>query len=483
MSEEEHKGQPDSDGTVAVPEVSALQALQASLRGELLRPGDAAYDDARRIWNGAIQTCPRLIARCTGAADVIAAVRFARQRGLLVSVKAGGHGVSGTALCDELVIDVSGMRGVRVDPGRRRAVAQAGVLWSELDHETQIFGLATTGGIVTHTGIAGLTLGGGIGWLMRKHGLTADNLVGADVITADGELVHASDKEHPDLLWGLRGGGGNFGIVTSLEYALHPVGPMLLCGPILWPMEDASDVLRHYRDFVATAPDELATIVTLRKAPPLPAIPAQLHGRPVCMIATCYAGLPGQGERVLEGLRHFGRPLVDLVTVKPYVAHQSMFDLGVPHGWHYYWKSAELPELQDDVIDILVEHAARISSPRSYAVMFHLGGAVARVPEDATAYSHRDAIHNININAVWQPHEAIGEQERAWTHRFFSALEPHQVGVYVNFLGDEGEARVRAAYGPDKYERLVALKDRYDPDNFFRINQNIRPSRLSAHSR
>ena len=453
------------------------------IQGPVLTFGDEGYEEARRVWNGVIDRRPRLIARCTGAADVAAAVRFAAERHLLVAVRGGGHGVAGTAVCDDgIVVDCSEMKGIHVDPAARTARAQPGVLWGELDGQAQTFGLATTGGIVTHTGIAGLTLGGGIGWLMRKHGLTVDNLVAADVVTAGGELVHAGEDEHPDLFWGLRGGGGNFGVVTSFEYRLHPLGPVL-AGPVFWPMEDAADVLGFYRDFVAGVPDELTTIVNLRKAPPLPAVPENLHGRPVCAVSICWSGDPATGEAVLRPLRGYGRPLLDLVRIKSYAEHQSMFDPVVPHGWHYYWKSLELAPLSAGVIDALATHAARVTSPRSYALVFQLGGAVARVPEDATAYSHRQAAHAVNINAVWLPDEPVADREVAWTQDFFAALEPFQTGVYVNFLGDEGEGRVRAAYGEDNYARLAALKARYDPDNLFRLNQNIRPLAATASQR
>lgn len=445
-------------------------------RGAILRPGQQGYDEARRVWNGAVDRHPRMIARCAGTADVVAAVRFAAERELLVAVRGGGHGVAGTATCDDgMVIDCSPMKGIRVDPPARTAWAQPGVLWGELDQETQAFGLAVTGGIVTHTGIAGLTLGGGLGWLMRKHGLTIDNLTAADVVTADGRLLRASAAEHPDLFWGLRGGGGNFGVVTCFEYRLHPLGPVL-AGPVLWPIEQAAEVLRFYRDFIATVPDELTTIVNLRKAPPLPAIPQPLHGRPVCAVTVCWSGELAAGETLLRPLRRFGRPLLDLIAIKPYPTHQSMFDPLVPHGWHYYWKSVVLADLSDHTIDTLATHTAAIGSARSYVLIFQLGGAIARVATDATAYPHRQAGYAVNINAVWLPGEAIAGEERAWTRRLFTALEPAQLGVYVNFLGEEGSHRVRAAYGAATYQRLAHLKARYDPGNLFRLNQNIPPS-------
>jgi FAD/FMN-containing dehydrogenase len=445
--------------------------------GELVSPDDERYDDARQVWNGAIDRRPALIARCAGPADVAAALRLAREGELPVAVRGGGHSVAGLAVCnDGLVIDLSPMRAIAVDAGNRTARAQAGVLWGELDAATQAEGLATVGGIVTHTGIAGLTLGGGIGWLMRRHGATVDNLLSAEVVTVDGEVLTASETEHPDLFWGLRGGGGNFGIVTSFEYRLHPVGPTVLAGPIYHALEDAPAVLRFYRDYVAEAPDELTTIVTLRMAPPLPFLPEAVHGRPVVSVGVCYAGAVERGEAVLRPIRRFGTPLVDAVGARPYVELQRLFDPTVPHGWHYHWKSWELPPLKDEAIDVMVEQAARLSSPRSYMIVFQLGGAVARVGEHDTAYAQRDAAHNVNINAVWLPDDPEPERHVRWARECFAALEPAAAGrAYVNFLGDEGQDRVRAAYGGEKYARLVALKRRYDPDNVLRLNQNIDP--------
>jgi FAD/FMN-containing dehydrogenase len=327
-------------------------------QGQLITTDHAEYDTARAVWNGAIGRYPRVIARCSGTADVTAAVRFARKQGLEIAVRGGGHNVAGTAVCDGgIVIDLSAMRAVRVDPDRRTAQVEGGALWGDVDHAAQAHGLATTGGIVSHTGVAGLTLGGGLGWLMRKHGLTIDNLRAADVVTADGELLRASDDQHPDLFWALRGGGGNFGVVTSFEFQLHPVGPDVLAGAILWDAGDAREILRFYRDFVRDAPEELGTVVRFGTAPPLPVISEELHWRPVILVGACYAGPVKDAEEVLRPLRAFGRPLLDLMAPTQYVNHQSALDSTVMHGWNYYWKSTYLPDLRDDLIDAIAEHA------------------------------------------------------------------------------------------------------------------------------
>jgi FAD/FMN-containing dehydrogenase len=451
-------------------------------RGRIITAQDADYDDARAIWNGAIDRRPRLIARCSGPADVAAAVRFARADGLEVATRGGGHNVAGTATCDDgIVVDLSEMRSVWVDPAARIARVDGGGLWGDVDHETQAHGLATPGGIVSHTGVAGLTLGGGIGWLMRKHGLTVDNLLAADIVTAHGELLRASADEHPDLFWALRGGGGNFGVVTSFDFRLHPLGPDVLAGPILWDASDAREVLRFYRDFVQDAPDELGTVVRFGTAPPLPVIPEDLHWRPVLIVASCYAGPIEEAARVLRPLREFGTPLLDLVGPTPYVDHQNGLDSTVPHGWNYYWKSTYLPELSDELIEVLTEKAFGGSSPRSYAAMFHLGGAVSRTPEDETAFGSRQISHAITLDAVWRPDEAFGDHDVAWARDLFASLDRFRDGVYVNFLGaDEDPDRVREAYGDAVYERLAGVKATYDPDNVFRHNQNIVPRRVEA---
>ena len=461
--------------------MTAPTAMQIpGFRGVLITPDHHDYDDARAVWNGTVDRRPRLIARCSGTADVAAAVRFARDCDLEIAVRGGGHNVAGTAVCEDgIVIDLSAMRAVSVDLVDSTALVQGGALWGDVDHATQAHGLATTGGIVGHTGVGGLSLGGGIGWLMRKHGLTVDNLVEAEVVTANGDIVRASANDHPDLFWALRGGGGNFGVVSSFRFALHPVGPTVMAGPVFWAAEDTTDVLRFYRDFVADAPDELGTVIRLGTVPPLPVVGDELHFRPAIAVASCYAGPVEAGERAVRALRQFGTPLVDLVGPTSYVDHQSGLDDTVPHGWHYYWKATNLTGLSDAVIDIVAEHAYGATSPRSYAAMFHMGGAVARVPRGATAYPGRDVDHNIIIDAAWLPEQddTVGAAETAWAREFLDALEPHRAGVYVNFLdSDDDTSRVREAYGDANYRRLVEVKAKYDPDNVFRNNKNIQPA-------
>jgi FAD/FMN-containing dehydrogenase len=465
---------------IGQPSDTATGMEVPGFRGEVIAAEHADYDDARAVWNGSVDRRPRLIARCTGVADVAAAVRFARDRDLEIAVRGGGHNVAGTAVCDDgIVIDLSAMRAVSVDPAERTAHVQGGALWGDVDHETQAHGLATTGGIVGHTGVGGLSLGGGIGWLMRKHGLTVDNLVEAELVTAEGDIVRASAHDHPDLFWALRGGGGNFGVVSSFRFALHPVGPTVIAGPVFWAAEDTTDVMRFYREFVADAPDELGTVIRLGTIPPLPVVSQELHFRPAIAVACCYAGPVEDGQRVVGALRQFGTPLVDLVGPKLYVDHQSSIDDTVPHGWHYYWKATNLTGLSDEVIDVVAQHAYRARSPRSYAAMFHMGGAVARVPRDATAYPGRDVAHNIIIDGAWlaDQDDTVGAYESGWTREFLQALRSHRAGVYVNFLdSDDDTSRVREAYGDDTYLRLAEIKAKYDPENVFHNNKNIEPS-------
>ena len=446
---------------------NAVSALRGSLRGSLLQPGHAGYDAARKIDNAMIDRHPALIARCAGTADVLNAVRFARERDVVVSVRAGGHNVAGNAICDDgLVIDVSPMKGIRVDPAKRTVQAQAGATWGDLDAETQAFGLATTGGVISTTGIAGLTLGGGVGWLNGRFGLACDNLIAADVVTADGRLLHASEQENADLFWGLRGGGGNFGIATSLEYRLHPVGPIVVSGPVFHPAARAREVLRFYREFSANEPDELTTYAGLLTGP---------DGTPLVGIVPCYSGEPEQGEKMVERLRQFGPPAVDMIGRMPYTAVQRMFNDAFPPGRYNYWKSSLTPEISDDLIEVLVEHMARVPSPHTAVMLEHYHGAYSRKAPTATAYSHRRPTYDVVIIGNWTD-PADNARNTEWVRGLFAAVQPEvSKAVYVNFLdGDEGADRVRAAYG-ENYDRLVALKRTYDPTNFFRMNQNVRP--------
>jgi FAD/FMN-containing dehydrogenase len=461
-------------GEVAL-DPTALAELSAGFRGQLIEPTGERYDEHRKIWNASIDRRPALIARCAGVADVQAAVSFGHRAGVPVAVRSGGHSFPGLSICDGgLVIDTSLMKGVAIDPDKRTARVQAGVLLGELDRETQALGLAVPAGIVTHTGVAGLTLGGGIGWLQRKYGLTVDQLLSVDLVTAGGELVRADAEENADLFWGIRGAGGNFGVVTEFEFRLNPLGPTVLAGPVVWDMKDSPDVLRFYREWIAEVPDELTTIVLHRRAPAMPAIPAEMHGKPVVMVACCYAGPVEEGERVLRPLKQFGTPLLDMCVPKPFVAHQAAFDATYPHGRWYYMQSRDVAELTDRVIDVVVDHATRIESPHSGIPMFQLGGALARVDDDATAFNGRASGHTININGIAETGDDF-DRQREWVRGLWSALEPHESGVYVNFMMDEGRDRVRRAYGPEKFARLQSLKRQWDPENYFRLNQNIDP--------
>jgi FAD/FMN-containing dehydrogenase len=456
------------DGTVA--------ELAESVRGQVIRPGDEGYDEARAIWNGAHDRHPALILRCAGVADVVRGVEFARSQDLLLAVRGGKHSIPGFSTCDDgMVLDLSGMQAVRVDPEARTARAEAGVTWSIFDHETQAFGLATTGGLVSSTGVAGFTLGGGVGWLMRKHGLTCDNLISADVVTADGRLLRASEDENADLFWGLRGGGGNFGVATSFEYRLHPVGPTVTAGAVFYPGDRAADVLRFYRNWVDEAPDELTTVVNLLTAPPAPFIPEEWHGKPLVAIIGMHSGSLEDGERAVAPLRGLGDPVADLMGPIPYVAMQSLIDPLWGPGAHSYMKSGWLQGLDDAAIETLVRHHQGVTSPKSEIHVHHVGGAVARVPAGATAFGERGAPFLLNVIASTFTADGY-DQAVGWAQDFHGAME-HALtgGAYVNFLSNEGDERVRAAYGEDKYERLVTLKDAYDPTNLFRLNQNIVP--------
>jgi FAD/FMN-containing dehydrogenase len=459
-------------------EAAAVEALSERMLGAVVTPDDPTYDQARAIWNGNIDRRPAVIARCQGVADVMTAVRFGREHELVLAVRGGGHAVAGHAVCDGgIVVDLSAMTGARVDPTARTIRLEGGCLNEHLDRESQAFGLAATGGFVSHTGIAGLTLGGGIGHLMRQFGLAIDSLRSCDVVTADGDVVVASADDNSDLFWGLRGGGGNFGIATSLEFELHPLGPEILAGMLAWPLEQAPAVLEVLRELAAGADDELGIMGNLRIAPPLPVIPESLQGTPIVALIVTYAGAVDDGQRTLRDmLAALPEPAVNAVVPKQYTAHQKTFDAAVPHGRHYYWKSHKLGELAPEVIDIVVEHMARITSPLSSIPIFTQGGAVARVPEEATAYAHRDAMHDINIVGSWMPDDAEPPRHVEWVREMFDALAPYSRGVYVNFTSDDADSRVRAAYSDEQWARLVGLKAKYDPTNVFRLNANIPPN-------
>jgi FAD/FMN-containing dehydrogenase len=454
---------------------AAIEELATWFRGEVVQRTDASYDEHRKVWNGSIDKHPALITRCAGVADVRQAVQFGRTHELTVAVRGGGHSFPGLSTCDDgLLIDLGLMRGIRVDPDARTVRVQAGALLGDVDRETQAFGLAIPAGIVTHTGVAGLTLGGGIGWIMRKHGLSIDQLRSVDVVTADGEFVKASEDENADLFWGVRGGGGNFGIVTDFEFQLQPLGPHVVAGPVFWLMEDAPEVLRFYRDWIADCPDELMTIVVQRRAPALPVVPPELVGKPVIAVAACHAGSIEDGERVVAPLKKFGAPVLDLCVPKPFVAHQKMFDPSFRHGWWYYVRSCDVDVLNDDIIEICTDFGMRITSPLTSVALWQMGGTVARVGEHETAFHGRKAGHTFNLNGNAESRDGF-DAEREWARAYWDALAPYHTSVYVNFLMEEGEERVRQAYGDEKYDRLKALKRKYDPTNFFHLNQNIKP--------
>jgi FAD/FMN-containing dehydrogenase len=444
-----------------------LAAFRRHHRGDVITPDDAGYDAARAVWNGMIDRRPALIARCADTADVVAAVRFARDQGLGVAVRGGGHNAAGLAVADgALVVDLAAMQAVDVDSRQRTATAGGGTTWGGFDAATQAHGLATTGGAISTTGIAGLTLGGGLGWLMRRYGLACDNLIGAEVVTANGEVVTTSDAENPNLLWGLRGGGGNFGVVTRFTFRLHEMGPVL-GGLLVHPLDRAPEVLRFYREYTASAPDTVTAFCGLMHAP---------DGQPIVGLIVCATGPLDEAEQALQPLRDFGPPLADQVGPLPYPALQQMLDAAFPAGLPVYWRSHFLTDLGEEAIDTLIAGYGRVTSPLSAVVLEHLGGAVARVDRNATAFDHRDAAYNLAIIARW-PEPAMAEASIAWTRGLHEQMTPHARGVYVNYLGvGEAEDRVRAAYGDEKYARLVELKNRYDPTNLFRYNQNIAPS-------
>jgi FAD/FMN-containing dehydrogenase len=463
------------DGRSVSLDESKIKSLAQSLAGSLVTPKDKDYDTTRAIWNAMIDRKPALIVRCANASDVVQAIRFAREHQLLVSVRGGGHNIAGFSVCEGgLMIDLSPMKAVTVDPQRRTAKAEPGALLGDFDKATQAHGLATPLGINSTTGIAGLTLGSGFGWLSRKYGLTIDNLIAADVVTADGRTLRASATENPDLFWGLRGGGGNFGVVTSFEYQLHQVGPEVLAGLIVHPQANARELLNEYRRFNAQAPDELTTWVVMRKAPPLPFLPQEVHGTDILVFATCYAGSVADGEKVVAPLRAIGKPIADVVGPMPFANWQAAFDPLLAPGVRNYWKSHNFAKLDDALIETILRYVGNLPSDASEAFIGQMGGATSRVARDATASQVRDAAYILNVHTRWDD-KKDDARAMAWAREFFEATKPYAAeGVYVNFMPEDETDRVRSAYGR-QYEKLVELKRVYDPQNLFRMNANIRP--------
>jgi FAD/FMN-containing dehydrogenase len=457
-------------------ERAKMDEFKADFRGDVVVSGDPAYDEVREIWNAMIDRTPALIARCASSEDVVPAVKFARQNDLLVSIRGGGHNIAGNAVCDDgLMIDLSLMKNVQVDPKARRATVDPGCILADFDAAAQAHGLATPLGINSTTGVAGLTLGGGFGWLSRKYGMTVDNLLSANVVLADGKQVRASETENGDLFWGLRGGGGNFGVVTSFEFQLHPVGPNVLSGLIVFPFDQAKSVITQFARFTETMPDELNVWMVTRKAPPLPFLPADVHGKEIVALALCYAGDPAEGEKLIEPLRGFGTAHGEHVGAQPYVAWQQAFDPLLARGARNYWKSHNFSKLSDGAIDTIVEYAAKLPSPHCEIFVGSIGGQTARVAADAMAYSSRDANYVMNVHGRW---ESAAEDARciAWAREFFAKSQPFASGgAYINFLTEDETDRIAFAYGKG-YDRLVELKKKYDPTNFFRMNQNIKPA-------
>jgi FAD/FMN-containing dehydrogenase len=457
-------------------DTATIEQFALALRGRLIQPGDPDYDEARSVWNGMIDRRPAMIAQCTGVADVITCVNFARDNAVPVTVRAGGHSVAGKSMCDNgLVIDLALMNGVRVDPVAKKAYVEAGAVGGDLDHETQAFGLATTGGTDSTTGVAGLTLGGGTGFLAPAFGLAVDNLLAADVVTVDGKLLHASQTENTDLLWALRGGGGNVGVVTSLEFQLHEVGPDVLVAQIFHPFEDSGDVLRFYREFTATAPDEVFALAAFMHVPPVEPFPEEFHGKTAIALVVSYAGSVEDGEAVMAPLQSFGNPILNAVMPMPYVTLQQTFDAANPAGGRYYWKSQYLPELSDDAIATMVSKVEPFPGPMSIVFMEPMGGAIQRVDATATAFPHRNVAFNFSISGAGMD-PAQDAEIIAWVREFHAAMTPYATGgVYANYLDHDDTERVRAAYGVN-YERLQQIKTKYDPNNLFNANQRTDPS-------
>ena len=455
---------------------TAIATFKTTLRGELIEPRDAGYEAARKVYNAMIQRRPRLIARCADAADVIAAVTFAREQKLLTSIRGGGHNAGGLGVCDDgLVIDLSLIKNVRVDPKKRTVMAGGGALWGDVDHAAHAFGLAVPAGIISTTGVGGLTLGGGIGHLTRQCGLTIDNILAVDLVLADGRFVTASAREYADLFWAIRGGGGNFGVVTSFLFKAHPIHTSY-AGPMFWPLEDSAEVLKWYRGFITKAPNALNGFFAFLTVPPGPPFPAHLHHKKVCGVVWCYTGPIKKAGQVFKPIRGFKTPILDFVGPIPHPALQSMFDGLYPPGHQWYWKADFVREISDAAVALHVKHGALLPTMQSTMHMYPIDGAASRVKNSATPWSYRDAKWAAVMVGV-DPDPANKEKISAWAKNYFTDLHPHSAGgAYVNFMMDEGEERVRATYGRN-YDRLATIKKKYDPSNFFRVNQNIRPAK------
>jgi FAD/FMN-containing dehydrogenase len=445
--------------------------------GQLIQPEHPEYNKVRKVWNGMVDRCPALIARCMNANDIVSAVRLAREHDLAVSIKGGGHSVAGRSVCEGgLMIDLSGMREVKVDPERKIASVEPGAILADMDSATQKYGLATTGGLVSETGVAGLTLGGGLGYLARRFGLTIDNLISADVVTADGKLIRASEEENPDLFWALRGGGGNFGIVTSFEFQLHNVGPDVLAAQIFYPYEDAEHVLHAYRDLMAKAPDELACYALAANVPPADPFPKEYHGQTCIALVACYSGAHEDGLPLLKPLQKLGNPILNVLAPMPYVALQQSFDASMPDGGRYYWKGDYVNEITDEAIDKFIANIDTLPGIFTLVGFEPMGGAISRVEPSATAFAHREPHFALGIWAGWTD-PSDDDEIIAWTRRFHDAMEPHTTGgVYANYLDQDDDGRIKNAYGSN-LDRLKKVKAKYDLDNFFRNNHNISPGK------
>jgi FAD/FMN-containing dehydrogenase len=467
-------------GMIKIPK-ETIENLKSNIKGQIVLPSDSSYDEVRGIWNAMIERRPAVIVRCAEANDVPHAISFARENGLELSIRGAGHNIAGNALCDNgVMIDFSTMRSVRVDAKKKRAFVEPGATLADFDQAAQSHGLATPVGINSTTGIAGLTLGGGFGWLTRKYGMTVDNLVSVDVVTADGKSIRASENENADLFWALRGGGGNFAIVTQFEFKLHEVGPEILAGLIVFPFDQAKQVLTRYREFVESAPEELNVWAMLRKAPPLPFLPGDVHGKEVVVLVTFYIGVAAQGRKLIEPLLRFGTPHGVHIGAQPYTQWQKTFDPLLTRGARNYWKSHNFTELSDGALDSMIEFAGKLPSPQCEIFIGLIAGAANRVPPDAMAYRHRDAKFMLNVHGRWDE-RTDDERCIAWARAFFQASAPYaSAGAYVNFMTEEESDRVAAAYGAN-YARLAQIKKQYDPDNLFHLNQNIKPPAHPGH--